>query len=151
MSQYEEVKMPPAMTKRKMNGQMNLEDYLDEVPGDGNVFNNRFINRAGRPEDLPPGMKEVSKSHLKSVMRSKLDIYNILTKEGQLYMPPYNECSMQFINEIMMGKKKVRSRLLTHECVGLQERRDQDGECPQLRRAVCEVHLREDHAGPSIR
>lgn len=52
-------------------------------------------------------MRIVKKSELKSVMRSKLDVYNILTKEGQLYLPPYNECSMQFINEIMMGKKKV--------------------------------------------
>ena len=49
----------------------------------------------------------VKKSQLKSVMKSKLDIYNIMTKEGQLYLPPFNECPMLFINDIISGKKKV--------------------------------------------
>jgi hypothetical protein len=43
-------------------------------------------------------------------MKSKLDIYNILAKEGQLYLPPYNECPMTFIKDVMTGKKKVFSR-----------------------------------------
>jgi hypothetical protein len=43
-------------------------------------------------------------------MKSKLDIYNILAKEGQLYLPPYNECPMTFIKDIMTGKKKVFKR-----------------------------------------
>jgi len=40
-------------------------------------------------------------------MKSKLDIYNILTKEGQLYMPPMNDCTMNYIKEVLTGKKKV--------------------------------------------
>ena len=49
----------------------------------------------------------VSRSELQGRMKSKLDVYNILTKEGQLYLPPMNECSMDFIKEILGGRKKV--------------------------------------------
>ncbi len=49
----------------------------------------------------------VKKSQLKSVMKSKLDIYNIMSKEGQLYLPPFSDCPMTFINDIISGKKKV--------------------------------------------
>ena len=52
-------------------------------------------------------MIQVSRSQLKSVMKSKLDIYNILTKEGQLYLPQINECPIEFINAITNGRKKV--------------------------------------------
>jgi hypothetical protein len=46
-------------------------------------------------------------------MKSKVDIYNILAIEGQLYLPPISDCSMDFIREIMNGKKKVgRSHFL---------------------------------------
>jgi hypothetical protein len=44
-------------------------------------------------------------------MKSKVDIYNILAIEGQLYLPPINDCSMDFIREIMNGKKKVSHSL----------------------------------------
>jgi len=44
-------------------------------------------------------------------MKSKLDIYNILSKEGQMYLPPFNECSMSFIKDILNGKKKVSTLL----------------------------------------
>ena len=50
---------------------------------------------------------QVSRSQLKGVMKSKLDIYNILTKEGQLYLPPINDCPLEFIHAIINGKKKV--------------------------------------------
>ena len=40
-------------------------------------------------------------------MKSKADIYKILTKEGQLYLPPIDECPMIFIKDVLMGKKKV--------------------------------------------
>ena len=45
-------------------------------------------------------------------MKSKLDIYNILSKEGQYYLPDITECSMQFIKDILAGKKKVSARAL---------------------------------------
>ena len=49
----------------------------------------------------------VTRSQLQGVMKSKLDIYNILTKEGQIYLPPFNEYTMQFVKDIFTGKKKV--------------------------------------------
>jgi hypothetical protein len=54
----------------------------------------------------------VTRSQLQSAMKSKLDLYNILTKEGQLYLPPLNECTMYFIKELLTGKKKVSTHSL---------------------------------------
>lgn len=70
--------------------------------------NNRFMAFANMDRAGHSGQRvTVSRSQLKGVMKSKLDIYNILTKEGQMYMPPVNECTMEFIKEVLMGKKKV--------------------------------------------
>jgi hypothetical protein len=49
----------------------------------------------------------VTRSELQSKVKSKLDIYNVLAKEGQVYLPPFNECSMDFIKDVFCGKKKV--------------------------------------------
>ena len=49
----------------------------------------------------------MSRSQLAGKMKSKADIYKILTKEGQLYLPPMDECPMLFIKDVLMGKKKV--------------------------------------------
>ena len=54
-----------------------------------------------------PEMITVSRAQLTGKMKSKADIYKILTKEGQLYLPPIDECPMIFIKDILMGKKKV--------------------------------------------
>ena len=40
-------------------------------------------------------------------MKSKLDIYIILTNEGQMYLPPINDCPIEFIHGIINGTKKV--------------------------------------------
>ena len=61
------------------------------------------------------GKIRVSRQQLNSVMKSKLDIYTILTKEGQYYLPPLTDCTMEFIKDIMTGKKKVSAR--THSSV----------------------------------
>ena len=50
---------------------------------------------------------KVTRSQLSGVMKSKLDIYTILTKELQFYLPPYSECPMDFISDLMMGRKKM--------------------------------------------
>jgi hypothetical protein len=44
----------------------------------------------------------VTRSELSSKMKSKLDVYNILANEGQLYLPPYDYCTMEFIQAIFM-------------------------------------------------
>ena len=49
----------------------------------------------------------VTRSQLAGRMKSKLDVYKVLTKEGQYFLPPFNECSMKFVSDIIMGKKKA--------------------------------------------
>ncbi len=46
-------------------------------------------------------------SDLRHYIKSKKDIYTILSFEGQYYLPPYDECSMEFIREALAGKKKL--------------------------------------------
>ena len=50
---------------------------------------------------------KVSRSQLASAAKSKLDFYNILANEGQYFLPPYEECPMLFIRDLMFGRKKV--------------------------------------------
>jgi hypothetical protein len=57
---------------------------------------------------------QVSRSQLAGFMKSKLDLYNILAIEGQVYLPKISECPMKFISDLMNGRKKVsglKSRL----------------------------------------
>jgi hypothetical protein len=63
----------------------------------------------GYRADNAPEKVTVTRSQLQSAMKSKLDLYNILSKEGQLYLPPLAECTMYFIKELLTGKKKVRA------------------------------------------
>lgn len=49
----------------------------------------------------------MSRGQLNSAMKSKLDIYNILAIEGQLYLPPLKDCTMDFMKAVVTGKKKV--------------------------------------------
>lgn len=55
---------------------------------------------------------KVTRAELNGRMKSKLDIYRVLTKEGQLFLPPYTECTMDFMADIIQGKKKVSVQLL---------------------------------------
>ena len=70
-------------------------------------------------------MITVSRAQLSGKMKSKADIYKILTKEGQLYLPPIDECPMIFIKDVLMGKKKVSAvpplQLQTLLSIGSQE------------------------------
>ena len=57
---------------------------------------------------IQPDKVKVTRSQLSLHLRSKVDIYNILAREGQYYLPPISECTMDFIQQLLMGKKKVR-------------------------------------------
>lgn len=39
--------------------------------------------------------------------RTKAELYKILTVEARLYLPPQQETSIEFIRDILTGKKKV--------------------------------------------
>ena len=46
-------------------------------------------------------------SDLRNFVKSKEDLYVILSIEGQLHLPPYDECTMDFMREALSGKKKL--------------------------------------------
>jgi hypothetical protein len=43
--------------------------------------------------------------------QSKWELYNLLTVEGDLYLPPYKECTVLFITDIIHGKKVMLDTL----------------------------------------
>ena len=43
---------------------------------------------------------------LASKWRSKTEIYNLLSREGKIYLPPKQEATQVFLRDLMMGKKK---------------------------------------------
>ena len=75
--------------------------------------------RQGLDHEVPIGATyatntvSVSRSQLNSAMKSKLDMYNILAIEGQLYLPPFQDCTMDFIKQLVTGQKKVSPPLPT--------------------------------------
>jgi hypothetical protein len=65
-------------------------------------------------------LKRVHARELEQHMKSKKQIYACLSIEGkrpnfdsshfpqaQIYLPPYNDCNLSFLHQIMTGKKKV--------------------------------------------
>jgi hypothetical protein len=44
---------------------------------------------------------------LMSKIRSKQDIYYVLSVENQLHLPAFDDCSLDFIREILSGRKKL--------------------------------------------
>jgi hypothetical protein len=46
-------------------------------------------------------------SDLRNFVKSKEDLYYILSVEGQFHLPPYDECTMEFLREALSGRKKV--------------------------------------------
>jgi hypothetical protein len=46
-------------------------------------------------------------SDLRNFVKSKQDLYIILTIEGQLHLPPYDDCTMEFLRDALSGQKKL--------------------------------------------
>ena len=42
---------------------------------------------------------------LASKCRSKTELYNLLTREGKLYLPPAKDCTQKFLRRLMKGEK----------------------------------------------
>ena len=53
------------------------------------------------------GMSKVVASDLRNFVKSKQDLYLILTIEGQLHLPPYDDCTMDFMRDALAGRKKL--------------------------------------------
>ena len=52
-------------------------------------------------------VSQVVASDLRNYVKSKEDLYVILSIEGQLHLPPYDECSMEFMRDALSGRKKL--------------------------------------------
>jgi hypothetical protein len=50
---------------------------------------------------------QVVASDLRNFVKSKQDLYIILTIEGQLHLPPFDDCTMEFMRDALSGKKKL--------------------------------------------
>jgi hypothetical protein len=46
-------------------------------------------------------------SDLRNFVKSKEDLYVILSIEGQLNLPPYDECTMEFMRDSLSGRKRL--------------------------------------------
>jgi len=69
-------------------------------------------------------MVSIDVSRFSSLMRSKKHLYEIMATESKfdwelivvsivrMYLPPYDECSLQFLTDIMQRKKKVGPLLI---------------------------------------
>ena len=109
--EYEEIKQNDKKRDRQVfSSSLQRSEWL-EADHDEDLAYARFGGAAvldSSSDQLQYKQKVVvTRSQLQGVMKSKLDIYNILTKEGQIYLPPFNECTMQFVKDIFTGKKKV--------------------------------------------
>ena len=56
---------------------------------------------------------KVLASDLRPFFNTKKDYYRLLSLEGQLYLPPYDDCDFQYLRDITAGKRLV----LTNEQV----------------------------------
>ena len=50
---------------------------------------------------------QVMASDLRNFVKSKEDLYVILSIEGQLHLPPYDECTMEFMRDALCGRKRL--------------------------------------------
>ena len=50
---------------------------------------------------------KVLASDLRNFVKSKEDLYVILSIEGQLHLPPYDECTMEFMRDALSGRKRL--------------------------------------------
>ena len=68
---------------------------------------NSFLPSHIVPPHNNPNSVRVVPSDLRQFVKCKKDIYMILAYEGQYYLPPYDECSMDFVRDALAGKKKL--------------------------------------------
>jgi len=54
-------------------------------------------------------ISQVVASDLRNYVKSKEDLYVILSIEGQFHLPPYDECQMEFMRDALCGRKKLLS------------------------------------------
>jgi hypothetical protein len=53
------------------------------------------------------GLKRIHTREMSRLFKSKREIYQILLIEGQYYLPPFEDCTVDYLRDIFCGKKKV--------------------------------------------
>ena len=53
------------------------------------------------------GTRRVLTNDLSKYIKSKEDLYTILGIEGQFHLPPFDECTMEFLRDALRGIKKL--------------------------------------------
>ena len=48
---------------------------------------------------------ELTVNDLSAKFKSKTELYNVLTREGNIYLPPKQDSTQQFLRSIMLGVK----------------------------------------------
>ena len=52
-------------------------------------------------------MKRIHTKDLSQIFKSKKDLYTILMTEGQFYLPPFDDCTLDYLRDLMNHKKLV--------------------------------------------
>jgi hypothetical protein len=52
-------------------------------------------------------VKRIHTRDMSQLFKSKKEIYTILMSQGQLYLPPYEDCTIDYLRDIFNGRKKV--------------------------------------------
>ena len=102
---------PPDMsvTSASYQPQMMLPNFIRNVEEDD--FSNDILSRAEpvlrTHTNHHTQVKRVMASDLRNFVKSKEDLYIIMSIEGQLHLPPYDECTMEFMRDALSGKKRL--------------------------------------------
>ena len=67
----------------------------------------KFTSRTQDVMGESHGIKKIHTREMSRIFRSKKEIYQILLIEGQYYLPPFEECTIDYLRDIFSGRKKV--------------------------------------------
>jgi hypothetical protein len=112
----------PKVNEMPVRANEELKDQVDrdiEVRNE-EIFTREFVNmreemakRATSTRQNIGGedveMRRVHVKDLSQIFKSKNDIYKIFTTSGQLYLPPFEDCTLDYLRGLMNSTKKVRS------------------------------------------
>ena len=87
-------------------GQANVIGNIDEAD-DSHDFSHQSQPRIQTQTNRHSNVTKVLASDLRNFVKSKEDLYVILSIEGQLHLPPYDECTMEFMRDALSGRKRL--------------------------------------------
>jgi hypothetical protein len=68
--------------------------------------------RVEKFDDEEVEMMRVNAKDLSQIFKSKKDIYRIFSTSGQIYLPPFDDCTLDYLRGLMNNTKKVTSNLM---------------------------------------